>query len=98
MIARLHGNLAVREDLVNVSIENNVVDAALGIHEAVPIRLNVEEGIMDHDGGVCVVAANVTPSIVVKRLDVVHVQRPIARFVEEFNRSYNIGVAGISVR
>lgn len=85
------------EDLVDVGVEDDVVDAGAGAHEAVPVGLDVEEGVVDHDGCVAVEVADVAPAVVVEFLDVVHVEAPVAGFVEELDGGYDVGVAFIAV-
>ena len=71
------------EDLVLMSVEDDMVDARLHIHEAVPIALEVEEGVVDADGGVGVAVADGAPAVVVEVFDVGHVEARAVRLVQK---------------
>jgi hypothetical protein len=97
VIAGLAGDFGLREDLVDVRVEDYVVDARAGAHEAVPVGLDVEEGVVDYYCCVAVAVADVAPAVVVEFLDVVHVQPPVSGLVEEFDGGYDVGVAFVPV-
>ena len=98
MLRRALGDLAVVEDLVLVGIEDDVVDAGGAVHEAVPERLRVLEGVVDGDGGVRVGVADGAPAVVVEFLERGEVDDGAEGFVEEFDGCDYVGFFGVALR
>ena len=97
MIARLHSHFCVRKYLVDVSIENDIVDPTGSIHEPVPVCLDVFECVVDDYRCVAVLSADISPAIIVKQFQLVHIDGPIRWLVQELNCCDNIGVPGVTV-
>lgn len=97
VVAGLHGNFSIREDLVDMSIEDNVVDSASGAHESIPVRLDIFECVMDDDSCVAVLRPDIAIAIVIEFLQRIHVNTPVTGLVQEFNGSNNIGLARVAV-
>ena len=97
MLGRALSDLAVIEDLVLVRIEDDVVDAGLGVHEAVPKRLHVLEGVVDGDGGVGVGVAHGAPAVVVEFLEGAEVDDGAEGFVEQFDGRDDVGFFGVAL-
>lgn len=93
-----HGDLSWREDLILMSIEEHILVARRGWrHEAVPIGLEILEGVMNDR---CVVAAGSSHSLVaglVEGPDLVEVESGSHRLVEEFDCRDDVGVGGVAL-
>jgi hypothetical protein len=97
VVAGLHGNFSIGEDLVDVGVEDNVVDSTLGIHEAVPVRLDVFECVVDDNSCGAILGADISPAIVVEFLQRIHVNTPVCRLIQELNCGHNISVTCVAV-
>lgn len=80
MLAGTPADFTIRENLIDVGVENDVVDAAASTHEAIP-GTGFEEGIVDHDSRLGVRSADVAPAVVIEFLHLVHIIAPICRLV-----------------
>lgn len=85
-----------REDLVLMRIENHMVHARLHIHEAVPVALEVQEGVVNADGSVSVAVADDAPAVVVERFDVGEVEGAAVGLVEQLDAGYDVGGRGVA--
>ena len=65
MLTWFHCYFGLREDLVDVSVEDYVVDAAAVAHEAVP-GLGIEECVVDYNGCVGGSGSHISPAIIVE--------------------------------
>lgn len=89
--------LSGREDLVLMRIEDHMVHAGLDVHEAVPIALEVLEGVVDADGSVAVAVADGAPAVVVEGFDLVEVEGAAEGLVEQLNAGYDVGGRGVAL-
>lgn len=78
-------------------VEDDVVDARLDVHEAVPVALEVQEGVANDHGRVSVAVADRAPPVVVEALDVGHVERGAVGFVEQSDAGDDVGGGGVAL-
>lgn len=90
------GECSGREDLVLMRIKDHMVYAGLHVHEAVPVALEVLEGVVDADGSVGVAVADDAPAVVVEGFDVVEVEGAAVGLVEELDAGYDVGGRGVA--
>jgi hypothetical protein len=81
MLAWFSAYLSIREDRVDMCIEYDIVDTTTGVHEAIPVFLDIKECIRDGNGGITIGFSNVTPSIVIELLDFTYIISPIGRLI-----------------
>ena len=97
MFGGTHGYLVLREDLVLMRIEYDVLVTRRGVHEAIPVCLKVLEGIVDASSVVVAAALDCLVAILIKCLDLVKIERAPEGFVEEFDSGDDISIRGVSL-
>ena len=92
MIGGGHGDLCGGEDLVLMGIEEGILVSGGGVEFAVPVGLDVFEGVVD--GGSEVGAGGLDGLVagLVVGEDLVEVEIGAERLVEEFDHGYDVGV------
>ena len=93
-----HGDLAGAEDLVLVGVEDDVLVAGGGVEFAVPVGLDIFEGVVDGgcEIGACALDGLVAGLVVAE--DFVEVEVRPERLVQEFDGGYDVCVAGVALR
>ena len=98
VVGGAHADLGGGEDLVLMGVEKHVLVAGRGLgHEAVPIGLEVLEGVVDAGG---VIAAGSRDGLVaglVEGLDPVEIEGAAKRFVEKFDCRDDVGVGRVAL-
>ena len=77
-----HADLFLIEDLVQVGVQHDVLVLRPPVHEPVPVRVDVLEGVVDADRRVAGVVVDRLPTGFVERLDSIKVQRTAERLVQ----------------
>ena len=97
MVGGGHGDLARRKDLVLMGIEEDILVSRRGAEFAVPVSLNVFEGVVDCGSKVGRGALDgLIPGLVVGE-DFIEVEIRAERLVEEFDHGYDVCVAGVAL-
>lgn len=79
-------------------IQNNIIDTTGHIHKPIPIALDIQKYVMDHNCCVCIIGSNVSPAVVVEPFPLGHVVTPVYRLIEEFDSGNDVGLGGVTIR